>query len=464
MFTTTSGGAITERLRIDSSGNVGIGTNSPHALLHVDGGDVKISSDSATSNGDGKPTIFFSESGADEVYAQISYHGDDESGTNNFIGIGCSGAVGTTEALMKENHQMVVKASGNVGIGTSSPAFQFHLYNSITGAAQVEGGSRADIFLVDSGSTTNQKRQTLRSDGGSFIIGTENDARTAFTEKMRIDSSGNLLVGTTDSDTGNAGSSTGIALGSVGYLTVARNGATPIYANRLSSDGEVISIRKDGSTKGSIGINSTRPYIASTDTGVRFVNDDIRPTNGSGVDTDGTKDLGDAAVRFKDLYLSGGIYSGNPTNTAGNLFLHIDGDADGVSTGYKIRSGVGVTTGSSHIAFVNPNGIVGQIRTDGSATSYNTSSDERLKQNIQDADDAGSKIDAIQVRQFDWKIDGTHESYGVIAQELQSVAPEAVSGNPESEEMMGVDYSKLVPTLIKEIQTLRNRVAQLENN
>ena len=174
--------------------------------------------------------------------------------------------------------------------------------------------------------------------------------------------------------------------------------------------------------------------------------------------------LGSASNSFKDLYLSKRVYSGNPSNTAGNLFLHIDGNADGVSTGYKIRSGVGVSTGSSHIAFVNPNGIVGQIRTDGSATSYNTSSDERLKENIQDADDAGSKIDAIQVRQFDWIIDGTHESYGVIAQELQSVAPEAVSGNPESEEMMGVDYSKLVPTLIKEIQSLRNRVAELENN
>ena len=174
-------------------------------------------------------------------------------------------------------------------------------------------------------------------------------------------------------------------------------------------------------------------------------------------------DIGLPNEAFKDLYLSGSAYLGTSANTAGNLFLHIDGDADGVSTGYKIRSGVGVSTGSSHIAFVNPNGIVGQIRTDGSSTSYNTSSDERLKENIQDADDAGSKIDAIQVRQFDWRIDGTHESYGVVAQELSQVAPEAVSGNPESEEMMGVDYSKLVPTLIKEIQSLRNRVAQLEN-
>jgi hypothetical protein len=109
------------------------------------------------------------------------------------------------------------------------------------------------------------------------------------------------------------------------------------------------------------------------------------------------------------------------------------------------------------------NGVVaGYIETAGSSTSYVTSSDQRLKENIADADDAGSKIDAIQVRQYDWKADGSHQDYGMIAQELQTVAPEAVSGDADSEEMMGVDYSKLVPMLIKEIQSLRNRVAQLE--
>ena len=58
----------TNTMFVDVSANrVGVGTTSPDTSLHVDGGDVKISSDSATSNGDGKPTIFFSESGAYEV-------------------------------------------------------------------------------------------------------------------------------------------------------------------------------------------------------------------------------------------------------------------------------------------------------------------------------------------------------------------------------------------------------------
>ena len=106
---------------------------------------------------------------------------------------------------------------------------------------------------------------------------------------------------------------------------------------------------------------------------------------------------------------------------------------------------------------------VGTIRSSGSTTSYNTSSDERLKENITDSADAGSKVDAIQIRQFDWKADGSHQDYGVIAQELVEVAPEAVHQPEDSEDMMGVDYSKLVPMLIKEVQSLRSRVAELEN-
>jgi hypothetical protein len=121
------------------------------------------------------------------------------------------------------------------------------------------------------------------------------------------------------------------------------------------------------------------------------------------------------------------------------------------------------TDGGNIMEFnINGTGNVGTIRVSGSATSYNTSSDERLKENISDAEDAGELIDAIQVRQFDWKTDGEHQRYGMVAQELNTVTPEAVSVPDDPEKMQSVDYSKLVPMLVKEIQTLRSRVAQLE--
>ncbi len=112
--------------------------------------------------------------------------------------------------------------------------------------------------------------------------------------------------------------------------------------------------------------------------------------------------------------------------------------------------------------FYRSSSIVGSISVTTSSTAYNTSSDRRLKSNIEDAASASDKIDAIQVRQFDWNVDDSHQDYGLIAQELQPIEPMAVTGDADSDEMMGVDYSKLVPMLIKEIQELRGRVAALE--
>ena len=115
------------------------------------------------------------------------------------------------------------------------------------------------------------------------------------------------------------------------------------------------------------------------------------------------------------------------------------------------------------MAFRNSAGTtVGKIQRNGGDVSYSGSSDQRLKENIADAEDAGSKIDSIQVRQFDWIAEGEHRDYGFIAQELIEVFPEAVGSVRNAEEMMGVDNSKLVPMLVKEIQSLRKRVAQLE--
>jgi len=137
---------------------------------------------------------------------------------------------------------------------------------------------------------------------------------------------------------------------------------------------------------------------------------------------------------------------------------------------FQVKGGISIDTNTTSpataMSFFNGQGSgtrVGWIGTNGSATSFNTSSDRRLKENIADAADAGALIDGIQVRQFDWKINGEHQRYGMIAQELDLVFPEAVAHGPTEEDTLAVDYSKLVPMLVKEIQSLRARVAQLES-
>ena len=131
-------------------------------------------------------------------------------------------------------------------------------------------------------------------------------------------------------------------------------------------------------------------------------------------------------------------------DTSGNLLVGLSSISANPNQGYGVAISVSGSYGNiktvgngshTHFTVVNAANVVGSITSSASATAYNTSSDQRLKKNIADADDAGSKIDAIQVRKYDWKADGSHQDYGMIAQELLTVAPEAVSGDADSEEI-----------------------------
>ena len=120
----------------------------------------------------------------------------------------------------------------------------------------------------------------------------------------------------------------------------------------------------------------------------------------------------------------------------------------------------GSPSGNLYAGFGYSTGSIGSITQSGTtAVLYNVTSDQRLKENIVDAPEFGNVIDSIQVRSFDWITDQTHQRAGFIAQELVTVAPEAVHQPVNPDEMMAVDYSKLVPMLVKEIQSLRTRLA-----
>jgi hypothetical protein len=445
-------------------------------------------------------------------------------GLSNEVGI--IGNTGTALAFRTgastATERMRIDASGSVGIGVTSPSSYY--MDDLVVSAPNEGGitiasdstsAGAYLAFADGTSGDTAYRGFVHYAHGSDYL----RFGTAASERMRLDSSGNVLVGTTSNSVYNDASGTGIAL-NAGQIQIAGTG-TPLYANRQGSDGDIIDFRKDGTTVGSIGnYGGLALDVGKGTTAVLRFRDSLNaiyPAAGvAGGTSDGVTSLGISSGRFKNLYLSGGVYAGAYasfvqgaggdlfiTNTYGSGDLAIEsgrrilfkdsgneaGRFDGNGNlllgktssnfgiaGVELRSsGELIVTRASDVATLNritsdgtlvrwrrQNITVGSVSVTGSATSYNTSSDQRLKENIVDADDAGSKIDAIQVRKFDWKADGSHQDYGMIAQELQAVAPEAVSGDADSEEMMGVDYSKLVPMLVKEIQSLRNRVAQLE--
>lgn len=112
------------------------------------------------------------------------------------------------------------------------------------------------------------------------------------------------------------------------------------------------------------------------------------------------------------------------------------------------------SAGQYYQIFLNSSGTVigGVSQASQTTLNYATSSDERLKDNIVDAPSSIESVCNVRIRSFDWKDGGEHQEFGVIAQEVLSVVPEAVSVGRTEDDMMGVDYSKFVPRLIKAIQ------------
>ena len=315
-----------------SAESLGIGTTSPASKLDVRGGNLYV--DGGGISGSAQVLASFSaSSGAN--FGQIS-----NTGTRWSLGYGGTLSTVGTEVLSWNS-------SGNVGIGTSSPTRKLHISDSSSGSLRLEGTANGSFIEMASSGTTNYIGMPAAITSGSNV---DMMFYVNAAERMRIDSSGNLLLGTTDG-TPYASNVKGAVFYQSGAISGSVDGLPAGYFNRKTSDGTIVDFRKDGTTVGSISVT-------------------------------------------------------------------------------------------------------------GSATAYNTSSDQRLKENIVDA--PAGNIDAIQVRSFDWKADGSHQDYGMVAQELEAVAPYAVTKGETEDDMWSVDYSKLVPMLIKEIQDLKAEVAALK--
>jgi hypothetical protein len=165
---------------------------------------------------------------------------------------------------------------------------------------------------------------------------------------------------------------------------------------------------------------------------------------------------GNSVVKFSRTNL-------DPRSTV--LTLYGMGDNAG-GFGFMSRLATGSPAGWHQKYFGGSGEMAGGIYQNGVGTvQFINSSDATLKENIVDSPSAGTIIDAIKVRAFDW-IGGSHQDFGFIAQELKPVYPDAAYEPTEFDAAQGgkwgVDHSKLIPLLLKEIQELRARVAALE--
>jgi len=340
-----------------ATGNVGIGTSSPQSRTEIIGSVSDFSSgtfsrsnailtlynSNITGANQGSILAFDSEyddggSGGRATFALIKgandTWGNTGSGNLQFF----TSAPGAASSLQE---RMRIDSSGNVGIGTSSPSQLLDVSSSGTPTAiiQTTASSSYDAKLIIRGArtttTTGEFCQILFETNDSAAAGdqlgfitagkdvastnqgvirfgtTGTDGGTP-TERMRIDSSGNLLVGKTSTSTPITGAE-GIELRNSGLIGVGKNGGICAYFGRNTDDGGIVEFRKGGTNVGSIGTLSGLLGIGNGDAGLLMAGsvDAIAPWNAS---TNATRDaainLGTGTNRWKDLYLSGGVYLG----------------------------------------------------------------------------------------------------------------------------------------------------------
>ena len=131
---------------------------------------------------------------------------------------------------------------------------------------------------------------------------------------MRIDSSGNLLVGGTS-----LGENGAVTMAGDGRIYAIRASDTAGFFGRTSTDGSIVNFSKDGTTVGTIGTYGGATYYTGPNSGIMFNGVHIEPTTGTGsTRADNTNSIGSSSYRFKDLYLSGGVYLGG-TGSANHL-------------------------------------------------------------------------------------------------------------------------------------------------
>jgi hypothetical protein len=227
-----------ERMRIDSSGNVGIGTGSPSEKLEVSGtGHTRIQVTAGTSS---DAAIYLGDSGDADAGAVIY-----------------DNAPNALKFRANGSERMRIDSSGNVGIGTTSPSGKLDITTGTTGNVLIdaEGSSNFHAKVVnDAGDLHLGSRNTSSDTYLTSQRSTVFKTGSSETERMRINSSGDLAIGKTDPT---AFSTAGIGLYGSGEVNITRNNGNPVYIRRNTSDGGLVAFYQDGNQEGTISVSGS---------------------------------------------------------------------------------------------------------------------------------------------------------------------------------------------------------------
>mgnify|MGYP003113481281 CR=1 FL=1 len=398
--------------------------------------------------------------------------------------------------------RLVIDSSGRLGVGSSSfsTGELVKFYQGSSGSTSTTNGLNG--VVLERNSDTGLVILTPGANNGSIAFGDDANAsigrirylhssdamifQTNGGERLRIDSSGRLLVGTS---TDASPFSWGLGAQIGGTST---NAGLSIRRDQNSSGGALLMFSK---SRGSLNGNTV---VQNGDQigGIYFNGADGTDTNNIAAqiagEVDGTPGSNDMPGRLVFKTTADGANSSTERMriaSDGNVYIGATGSIFN-STGVQINPNgqAQLSRSGSYPLLLNRQGsdgtlveirrswsTVGSISVTSSATAYNTSSDYRLKENVVDLDGAITRVKQLAPKRFNFIADDTTTVDGFLAHEAQAVVPEAVTGTHNEVDddgnavMQGIDQSKLVPLLtaalqeaIAKIETLETKVAALE--
>ena len=424
------------------------------------------------------------------------YHDGTDTQIDNNTGtlIVRSSAAGTIEfrdqgsqvlAQFNDNSDVKLYHNNNEKLATTSTGV------SVTGSIHAEDGAGANIGIKSTAGSHWKLGDAVGASNGTFALYDYTNSAL----RLAVDSSGNILVGTTS--TGATTASDGAYITQDGQI-IGRATGIVSYLNRRGSDGDILSLMKDGTGIGSVGNSGNNFYFQAQASDGKAQIKTHDGNEGISLSPSGYITFETAGSERMRLDSSGNLMVGGTTpGNAGTVTLNA-GNAGSTVGGLQLWS---TTSGTSYVQFGDESGTAanhyrgflayahngdslrfgtagsermrlesdGDLHVDGNVIAYSTTiSDERLKEDIKPITGALDKVGQLSGYTFTYKADGK-QSAGVIAQEVEKVLPSAVTESTlplqtdDDVEYKTVQYDQLVGLLIESVKELKAEIEELKN-
>ena len=465
--------------------NVGIGTSSPSSynsnaenLVVRDSGNVGITLSSGASS---DCFVAFANGEDTGIHGLIQY--DHNSDAMHFR---------TNDV----DSRITIDSAGKVGIGNASPSYEMHIKKAasetslaIQSNISPTGSSVGGRLRLQLGAQSNSGSGNADTSAGDFCGQVLFEGQG--TDYSYQAGSVNCLVTTGDGNDGRSNQGAALTFG-----TMAVGATSQVEKMRLSEEG-FLGVGVDAPAfLGLTGSGTSRVlHVGGTNAQLRLTNSIIHHDNAGLTKLTIRNNYGATSNSAQMELQAGFITFETGTSFTERLRINSSGrqtfNSSGTANAHATYVGeVGVSSKALAFEHTVGGGEVGTIVTGSSSTTYNTSSDYRLKENVDYTWDATTRLKQLKPARFNWIADDTNTLLdGFLAHEVSSIVPEAVVGEKDGmadailyeagdeipsgkkagdvktapvPEYQGIDHSKLVPLLVKTIQELEARITTLE--